>query len=101
MDAAIEYIFGRNDVDGLHNHEYIEGKDGECYICRDPLDDHRARILPMLARAPTPYSGSEEEKSIIQTVNNGRSRGNSEHVGLRDPQLIRERSKTIADRLIK
>lgn len=50
VEAAIEYLVGRNDTDGKFVHEFVEAKEAKCYLCKEPASEHRAfAILPGIA----------------------------------------------------
>ena len=38
VEAALDYIFGRGELDRLLNHEYVDGPGNLCYLCQEPAD---------------------------------------------------------------
>lgn len=76
-EDALDYLFSKGEVDGLFNHDYIEGLNQACYLCHEPKESHRLHEI------------EEEEKNHL------------EEAQLALPQLIKDKSKNMADRIEK
>lgn len=103
VEQALEYIFGRGERDNLLNHDYIEGRGGDCFICRESRDQHRQIIEVrnnLRSRSVSGNSAMEEFKVPVLIKNQSAlSKEADANVPQFNHDQIRIKSKSLAEKL--
>jgi hypothetical protein len=65
IEDVIEYLTGKDEIDGLYNHDYFEAQDDLCFLCHESLSLHRKKKLTRVSiEEDMDYNGDLDEGDI-------------------------------------
>ena len=65
VEAIIDYITGKDEHDGLFNHDFVNYKHDMCFVCEEDIAHHRQQVMIV--------NNNEERKSSHSVHSNLRN----------------------------